>query len=424
MNQTEVKMTVFSKRKNAVVRLTIVLCSFIILGTSIGVSYNCWGLFTVPVCGDIEISRKAFGTLYSAIFVGQIIASLLFGRMLRRIKLIKIVRISATVLPVIMLLFSQIKRAEQLWLLGLLLGIFQAGVSFLPFSMIAANWFVKFRGVVTGVIFMSSGLIGALLSPIVNGCIGMFGWRRSIVYLACILALIDIPISWIFLFEHPRDKGMTPLGSEEKEIQASRDDAWGFDSKECIHQPRFWLFIVYTVGLFMSTALGGTIAPYLQDIGYSSTFSALLQSAGMLSIAGTRVLCGQLCDKTKDGRAVEIMSVISGVFFIGLLGAGKGMWFVLLIPVGQGLVQATSAVCYPLTVGTFFGRKHYAEVSGMLNAFSYAICAVTPLIYGNAYSEDSSYRYGYLIILFAYGIGIVCLLLSRNADIREKQIWK
>lgn len=414
-------MQTSKRRRPECYRWIIVACSFLIVAVTIGLGYNCWSIFTIPVCEDLELTRQQFSGLFTALLAGQMLGSLCVDTLISKLGTIGVIRFSVVALSVTTAAASQIRSSFMLYAVGLLLGFFLTGTAFLMFSIVIANWFIRCRGLMTGLVFMGSGLGSMVLIPCINSWIHTWGWQRALLLMAVIIAVITVPLSFFLLTATPQEAGLQPYGTEDATQKLTQDDGWGYTVPQLFHQPAFWLFLLFTLSIFLVTVLGGTIVPYLCDEGYSSTYAAGVQSACMGAIAVFRITAGRLCDKLGVEKTTLVFALLTPLVLAGLLLAPLFSGAAVLIVLGQGIGQAETIVCHPIIIGHLFGRKYYAKVYGFVLAFSSLVGAATPLIYGALYSRSGSYAPTYLLFALIYILGFLCLLVSVQVSARSNR---
>lgn len=99
-----------------------------------------------------------------------------------------------------------------LW--GGVVGVGVGCMSTILASNVANRWFVKCKGLVTGVLMAASSAGGLIFLPLLSGLAGNQGWRwvtRTIAF----AALAVVPLAFLFLRNKPEDVGMRAYGAAE-----------------------------------------------------------------------------------------------------------------------------------------------------------------------------------------------------------------
>ena len=206
-----------------------------------------------------------------------------------------------------------VREAYQLWLLwGLLIGA-GTGAMALVFGAIVANrWFVRHRGLVTG-IFSAANATGQLVFlPVVVRLAEGPGWRYAASVVA-VLALLLVPLVLLVLADSPAQAGTTAYGAQpvttgglEVAPTLPRDPRGAGAARLAVRTLReaggtrtFWiLFGTFWVCGWSTNGLIQThLIPAAHDHGMPATAAAgLLAVIGVFDIVGT-VASGWLTDR-------------------------------------------------------------------------------------------------------------------------------
>lgn len=387
----------------------VVGCCFLLCFVSVGIAYNCWSVFTIPICEAISISREQFARLYTFILFGQMATSFLLSAMIHRFGERTLMRASAVLLPATILAAATVKTAVDLCIVGLSIGLALPLISFLMQTIVLSNWFVRLRGTMIGIAFTGSGLGGlCLLSP-VERWIAVFGWQRALIILSVIMAAVTIPVCYVLMVIDPADIGQHPDGKDSIPVQEIENPIQTAEGKVDLLSKKFILFIIFVAGCYFVMALGNTTTPHLCDSGYSSAAAARIHAFCCGSVALCRALGGRVCDKLGLSRAGLLFSVLLPTLPIGLLIAGKAFFAPVLVVIGFGIANSATAVYTPLLTAKLFGKKNYSRTYSKINAMGYFFGAVTPIIYGKLYTLFGTYNLSYCLFTAIFVIGVFSL---------------
>ncbi|GIH13757.1 MFS transporter [Rugosimonospora africana] len=96
---------------------------------------------------------------------------------------------------------------------GVLVGLGTGSMALAFVATVTSRWFVRHRGVVTGVL-TAGGAAGQLcFLPLLAYLVGHSGWRAAALVVA-VAALVVAPLALWLLRDHPRDLGLEPYGAE------------------------------------------------------------------------------------------------------------------------------------------------------------------------------------------------------------------
>lgn len=193
-----------------------------------------------------------------------------------------------------------------LW--GVLVGLGTGSMALAFVATITGRWFVKHRGVVTGVL-TAAGATGQLIFlPVLAALAQAHGWRAAALTVTC-SALAVVPLVIWLLRDHPADLGIGPYGSEAIQPAPPRGSGAARRALGVLRQASrtstFWLLVggFAICGASTNGLIGTHFIPAAHDHGMTETTAAgLLALVGLFDIAGT-VASGWLTDRY-DSRAL------------------------------------------------------------------------------------------------------------------------
>ncbi|MBF6138194.1 MFS transporter [Nocardia otitidiscaviarum] len=191
---------------------------------------------------------------------------------------------------------------------GLLVGIGVGSMS-MPFvATITGRWFVRQRGLVTGVL-TAAGATGQLIFlPLVSALAVEHGWRLPALVVAA-TALAVVPLVLLFIRDFPSDLGVTAYGAPSGDDPGVRTAASGGAVRALTvlgtiaRTPVFWLLAggFAICGASTNGLIGTHFVSAAHDHGMPATTAAgLLALVGIFDVAGT-IASGWLTDRV-DSR--------------------------------------------------------------------------------------------------------------------------
>lgn len=186
---------------------------------------------------------------------------------------------------------------------GVLVGVGTGSMS-MPFvATITGRWFVKRRGLVSGVL-TAAGATGQLVFlPLVAALATEYDWRVPSITVAC-AALAVVPLVVLLMRDYPSDVGTTAYGATEDD-EAARPVSGSSVLRslrmlrEAARTRTFWLLAggFAICGATTNGLVGTHFVTAAHDHGMPSTTAAgLLALVGIFDVAGT-ILSGWLVDR-------------------------------------------------------------------------------------------------------------------------------
>jgi MFS family permease len=256
----------------------------------------------------------------------------------------------------------------QSWMLlltwGVLIGIGSGSMALVFAALIADRWFLKRKGLITGVLTAGSATGQLIFLPIVAGLAENESWRYASLLIAGI-ALAVVPFVAIFLRNSPADLGMTPYGSPAGAVPIQPPRSPVNPAKRAIQVlaraakvRTFWALVAgfAICGATTNGLVGTHFIPSLHDHGIGEqTAASLLAVVGIFDVVGT-IASGWLTDRINPrillacyyaGRGVSLLLL---PFLLNAISAGSLQPPIILFVVVYGLdwvatVPPTAALC-------------------------------------------------------------------------------
>jgi sugar phosphate permease len=200
---------------------------------------------------------------------------------------------------------------------GVLVGLGTGSMALAFVATVTGRWFVRHRGVVTGVL-TAGGAAGQLVFlPLLANLSAAYGWRAAALTVAA-GALIVVPLVIWLLRDHPADVGLPAYGAETVEPRPPATTGAARRALTALRDASrsgvFWLLVggFAICGLTTNGLIGTHFIPAAHDHGMPETTAAgLLALVGIFDIVGT-IFSGWLTDRFDP-------AVLLGVYY-GLRG--------------------------------------------------------------------------------------------------------
>ena len=400
---------------------------------------TCFGIFITPVTQYFGVPKVSFSLVFSVICLTMMVALPITGRLLKKYSMRTILTIDTLLCGLAYGAMGLVQAVWQLYICGVVIGIGLPGLIFLAVPTLIGNWFSKRVGFFTGLCFAFTGIGGALFNPIGSTLIasGSDGWRMCYFIFAAIILVCTLPFTFFVVRDKPSDLGLLPMGSGEKNVEASAstdtktdtatvsvhtqsslDD--GISAHKALQMPSFFM-----IGAFYALiTLNQQISQFFPS--YAATFAAtapeiaaaggLIAGAVMVGQAVGKVVLGALNDTSE--RIACFVGVLCGVVGLVLLWLKITALPIMLLGAALfGVVYAMTTVETPILVRAVFGNKDYTVIYSRIAIVSSLMSAIA-LVVWSLIVDGSTGGYD---ILFGLGFALMlsCLILAlfalRNA---------
>ena len=251
-------------------------------------------------------------------------------------------------------------------------------------------WFVRRRGLVSGIrgVFVS---IGFSLAPLLLALlIAEFGWREALWFLALLVGVLFPSLSYLFLRDKPEDIGLFADGGAPGTDEIP-EEAPSKVLGEARRSPIFWLYTAsLAIHALFGTALTFHIVSIFEEAGRSreEAFFYFVPAAVFSTLVN---LSASIIVDRYPLRPFQITMLIAFTAgAIGLLNLDTewGFW---LLAGGFGTGGGLWGVISSLAFIRFYGPLHLGEISGFNTSVTVFASAIGPAAFSLALDSFGYY---------------------------------
>ena len=316
----------------------------------------------------------------------------------------------AAVIVLCDLALSRANSFAQFAAICIVSGAAGAATTFIPCSIVIANWFTSERGLAMGVAFAAIPLGGTGITPLANYVVQHHGWRAG--YLAMGLPIAAIVIPALALYLRMRPPATAPLAA------ASAADTPppaivlpGLEVREALRSRSFWVIAVAQLMFTTSwVGIGAHFIPYIVGIGYTPAAAAGIVSVSFVLGAGGSLIIGLLADRLKGRLVMALVCVSAAAGFMFLFAAARGGALAANL-VLFATVSATPTVLMPMVIADSLGLRRLGSMLGITGISATIGFAAGPIIVGRIYDVTGSYS-GALWLSIALSLAAAAVILG------------
>jgi len=379
-----------------------------------------FGMLLPSMASSLDLSYSQIGYISTGNFVGYLAAVLFCGRIAGRIGSQRLIVASLVLISASMALISQSSSFLAVLILYMITGIGSGAVN-VPVMGLIASWFDRtIRGRAAGFVVIGSGfaiIISGKLIPFVNKRVGPEGWRVSWLILAGAIAAIAV-IGHTFLRDKPEDKGLFPLGSEDKAITPVLRNAAGTKSiyvnKTLYLLGAIYFLFGYTYVIYATFI----VTTMVRERGFSEAIAGNFWSwVGFLSLFSGPVF-GTLSDKL--GRKAGLMIVFSFQTLAYLLVASNLPPFFLYLSIGfYGIVAWSIPSIMVAAVSEYVGVAEALEAFGFIT-FIFGLGQITgPSVTGVLAEKTGSFSSSFFMAAAFTSAAILLTAFLKKPDAEQ-----
>jgi len=243
----------------------------------------------------------------------------LSGWLMARIGVRAVVLTSLLVTGTALLVTSVVREIWQLTLLfGLLSGLGTGLVASVLGPTVATRWFVRNRGLVTGILGASTSTGQLIFFPLLTALAVTVGWRLGAVVLGVLSFALVLPVI-LWVRNDPADVGARPQGVTEGAIAPTRPSDPGV-MRRAVRTSDFWFLAgtFFVCGATSNGLVGQHFIPHAVDHGFTAVAaSTALAVMGFFNFVGT-IASGWLTDRWDPRRLLLVYYGLRGVSLLFL----------------------------------------------------------------------------------------------------------
>lgn len=382
----------------AVPLIVLVIAGCIIAAVTNGIRTT-FGLFTLPMTGDLGVTREAWGLAMAIQNLAWGVAQPIAGGLADRYGTAKVLIAGLVVyaLGMLLMVFSPTGSLLNLTA-GLIVGV---GIASSSFSIVMAafgrNVPQEKRAMIFGIATAASSFGQFAFAPIGQAFIQSFGWATALIYLAAILMLV-IPLTFAL-----RGRTENTTGQADMPFMQALSRAWGYGSYKL-------LVIGFFVCGFHLAFINVHMPAYLVQCGLPPEVGSWsIAVIGLFNVAGS-LLSGYL------GSRLPKQLLLATIYFARAVAIGLFVLFPVtefsayMFAAAMGLLWLSTV---PLTAGLvslFFGARYMGMLYGVAFLSHQVGSFVGVWLGGYVYDATGSYSLvWYLGILLGLGSAAIHL---------------
>lgn len=374
-----------------------------------GLSNNTLAFFLEPVTEAIGCSRASFNLYYTIMSIVSMVVSPVFGQLLQKTDIRKILSVGALVGAGCFVAFSFCRTIPMFYVVALVLGLVQSGATSVCAVVIINRAYdgTGGGGQATGLAMAGTGICSVVMSLILPNFIGALGWQMGYLLQAVIWAVMVLLA--VFLV------GAQSREGDGVQAGATAAEVFGATFAQTLRSPRLYIVLACVVVLNICMIFVQHMPAFFTEKGMSDATSGMIMSVFSVFLIICKIGLGSLFDKL---GAVRTVIVAFACYAVGLWVMSFGG----LVPLCVGSAfsafgMASSTVLTPLVTKNIFGTREYAPIWGLVSMATAMGAAVGSPTWGAVYDAMQSYT----IAVFIAPVFVLCdgailaLMMSKKA---------
>jgi MFS family permease len=406
----------------------IVAVTFVTMAIGVNARTS-FSLFFPPIIDEFGWEHGVTAGAFSFGFLVSAIMSPLLGRLMDRAGPRTVMELGVALMAGGLLLAPLTTQPWHLYLtIGVLVGAGSICLGYSGQSLFLPNWFIRRRGLATGIAFAGVGIGSITMLPWVQHIIEHGGWRTACWTLGILVLVVLAPIN-LLLRKRPQDIGLEPDGDAAPDpsirpVSNVVDPAWvavDWTLARAVRTARFWwLALGFFCGLYTWYAVQVHQTKYLIEIGFSPGVAAwALGLVSLLGIPGGIVL-GHLSDRIGREWAWSASGLGFAICFGALLALGHvpSLMLVYVMVAAQGLLGYGVTSIMGAVVLEIFQGRHYGSIFGTVMLAALAGGAAGPWVTGVLHDITGSYTAGFVVGIGVSVVAAITIWLASPGKVR------
>ncbi len=387
---------------------------FTLLFLSFGVVYT-FGAFFQAFQQEFQATRGDVSLIFA--ICGFIYFSLgaITGPLAEKFGVRWIVVAGVIIMGVGLLLASRATTLWQVYLtysLSVGLGV---GLIYVPAVGIVQRWFIRRRGLASGVATAGIGAGNLLLPPLATLIIGFSDWRLAYVFIG--IGVVIVGLIAAFLLENsPQVRGVLPDGDQISITELSAKTSspstpmTGATLKQALSSRSFWLLYIASLlvgfGLFIPFV---HLAPYARDKGLGEGAGVWL--IGLIGVGSTlgRFLIGGWADRWGRRQAIAAAFGSMAILLVWWI-LSDALWSLVIFSLAFGLAYGGFVALAPAITADYFGRRNISSILGFLYTSVAFGALLGPTLAGMAFDLTHSYAVPIIASALAASVAVLCVM--------------
>jgi MFS family permease len=355
-----------------------------------------FGIFFKPLLEQFGWSKAATSAALSLYLVLYGLMGIFVGRLNDRFGPRMVMTVCAVILGLGYMLMSQVSAIWHLYLFyGVLIAVGMSG-SWVPLISTIPRWFIRRRGLMTGIVTSGSGIGTILLSMLASVLIAEYQWRFSYLIVGAGILMILVLAAQL-LRRDPQQVGQLPYGYDLIKAEGPACSGEGVCFREAISTGQFWMVCAtfFCFGFDLYTVMVHIVA-HVIELGIPALKAAsIIAVIGGVNAAG-RVGIGSAGDRIGNMRCL-IISFVLMTTALFLLTVAADMWQFYLFGVIFGLGYGGLAAIMSPMPAELFGLRSIGTIVGAVMCSFTLGGAIGPVLAGRISDTTGSYHTAFLV---------------------------
>ena len=378
------------------------------------------GLFFKPFTREFGWSRTAISAVITISRLVESVIAPFVGPLIDRYGPRVMMPIGGIIVGFVMLAVTQMTNVWHLYLLrGVAVAIGYTLMGQLVSNTAISNWFVRKRGRAIAIAAMGSNLGNLVMTPTVIWLIVTYGWRGGFVFFAILTWAVVLLPSAILMRRRPEDMGLRPDGMESPAADMASPLEGGQESpanvaaptlepvwtrREVLATSTFWMLAIsLSIESLGFQGINISLAPYIQDLGYSATMMAAVVTFRPALMMVSLPVMGFVAESAHrvPNRVMPFVLLGLSSFLFLLAEEPAFLWLAVAV---YGVGTTGLMVIQEVLWANYFGRLNLGMVRSTAMLVIFGFGAIGPIFMNVVFDTLGSYRPAYILFIGLFAV--------------------
>ncbi|MGL5329926.1 MAG: conjugated bile salt MFS transporter [Peptostreptococcaceae bacterium] len=408
------------KSKFATGWLIVVAC-MLIQAIPFGVAANIQPQFVSYVVEENGFSLAGFSLIFTLGTVVSAIASPFIGMMYNKVNVKTMYLLGSILSGGGFLAFSMCKELWQFYIVAGVVQVGTAAISSIGVPLLINGWFDELsKGKAMGLAFAGGSIGNIFLQQMTAYSLATNGASKSYLMFGVLSLAVGVPITLLFLRMPKNDSEIVKGTKKEDSKEDSKEDTtseptveWGYSLNEAKSLKFFWIFALglFFLGMYVS-ALAVQYPAYLKlHLNLDPKIVGAVGSIFALFSLGGNLFGGVIFDKLGITKGLFVAAVLATFSCIALIFAGQMPILAQVFAALKGLSVFAYMMGPSLLAGSFFGKKEFGAILGVVQIFFAVGFAAGSSVFA-LLVDNAGYSVAWTAILVFIGICYSSLIIA------------
>lgn len=362
---------------------------------TVGLTTNVAGLFFSPMADEFGVLKGAASLTLTISNICVAIGGLATRRLTKAMPWHVLILTCTAMLVASCAGIALAPSIGVIYVLCALRGLTGGIIGFVLVTYVLNKWFAAQLGLMTSIAMGSSGLAGAVFTPIIQPVITTFGWRAGQLVVAgltlafCLPAILAVPSA------DPLEVGLSPFGAA---LDNTTTKTGGPKPPVRVNRLVAAVVVLYAVLSAAVSAMPQHFPGFAEEVGLSVGVGAAMISASMVANTAGKVVMGWLCDRIGAKASIMAYTVLVGASIAALLLVHVSAAFVAAAFL-FGLCYSRATVGLSMMCREVFGKRGF----GVVYPVAALGCSLSNAVFSSAVGFAFDLTGGYTVSLAAFG---------------------